>query len=108
MLIVPSLANVFREMVIKTLKNEKMSTLPCGSTWLFSEHSQSKPGDKERKIFSNDFPNDFSAYKRFKFGSRDGQDLGQPTILGSARRWGQLVIFGLNQEHLLFFTSQDR
>ena len=74
--------------------------LPCGSTLLSSEHSQSEPGDKEKKIFLSDLPHDFRAYTGFKCGARDGQNSGQPAMLGSARHWGRLAMLELNQEHL--------
>lgn len=74
MLITPPLANICRKMVIKAhVITEKMSSLSYGSTWHCSEHSQSKLGDSERKIFSNDLPNDFKAYTGFNFGSRMGK-----------------------------------
>lgn len=59
------------------------------------------PNQETKKVFSNELPNDFRAYIRFKCGSRDGQNLGQPAMWGSARHWGQLAMFGLSQEHLL-------
>lgn len=96
-------ANTYREIAIKALTNiKKLSSHPSAS------HSspQSKPGDKEGKIFSNDLLNDFRAYIRFKFSSRDGQKLGQPAMLGSARHWGQSAMFGLKQEH--FCTSHPK
>ena len=64
---------------------EKALSPHCDSTGPSSERSQSKPGGQDRKIFSNDLPNDFSAYIGFKFGSRDGQNSGQPAMLGLAR-----------------------
>lgn len=45
---------------------------------------------------------------RVQFWFKDGQNLGQPAMLGSARHQGQLAMVGLSQECLLFFTSQDR
>lgn len=79
--------------------------VPHGSPQSVLRPNQEK---REENIFTNDLPNNSRAYTEFKFGSRDGQDLGQPAMLGSARLWGQSAMFGLNQEHLLFFTSQDR
>ena len=87
---------------------KKALCLPCDSTGLSLKHSQSKPGGHDRKIISNDLPNDFSTYIGFKFGSRDGQNSGQPALLGLARHWGWWAIWGWIENFLLFFTSQDR
>lgn len=109
MLIIPSLANICRKMVIKAHINiEKMNSLSCGSTRLSSEHSQINQETERGKYFQMIF----QMSSRLPQGSRLVQGIGKTwasqLCLGSARLWGQLAMFGLSQEHLLLFISQDR